>query len=291
MSADAFGVAAPGKAAVYAFVIDTVKGTVGVNGNLMVDGTVAGTAIVANSVTAAQLAVKAVTADKIDVVNLSAISATLGNVSGGAFFGGNYTASYAWPPAGGSGFHLSAGGLLMGNYVGGKYFQVSSDGNMYAPGMRVENGVLTIQQINVIDTSNIVNNAVTKVTSISSDAVAEVRTTESGTETVVLRLVVVAASAAKLNVWTTFELSDVGLGGLYTKNNGYYRLLVDGVELISRDTVVTVGEYATFTALDVVDVAAGSHTVQILAHGDYHSSPSSTMRSRYRRMVCLLSYK
>ena len=176
VSADAFGVAAPGKAAVYAFVIDTVKGTVGVNGNLMVDGTVAGTAIVANSVTAAQLAVKAVTADKIDVVNLSAISATLGNVSGGAFFGGNYTASYAWPTTVGSGFHLSAAGLLLGNHAGGKYFQVSSDGNMYAPGMRCENGVLTIQQLNVIDTPNLVNNSVTKVTSISSDAVAEVRT-------------------------------------------------------------------------------------------------------------------
>lgn len=290
VSAGAFGVAAPGKPAVYAFVIDTAKNTVGLNGTLLVDGTVAATAIVANSITAAQLAIKAVTADKIDVLNLSAISATLGNVSGGAFFGGSHTSGYTWPPSGG-GFHLSAAGLLLGNANANKYFQVDSDGDMYAPGMKIENGVMTISQINVIDTSNIVNNAVTKVTSISSDAVAEVLTTSSGTETEVLSLVVVAASAAKLNIWSTFELSDVGQNSFYTKNKGYYRLLVDGVELISRDTIVPVGEYTSFAALDVVNVAAGSHTVQILAHGDYHHSPLSTMRSRYRRMVCLLSYK
>lgn len=95
--------------------------------------------------------------------NLIANSGTFrGDVKGGQFMTGAYT-GYAWP-AGGMGLggsYLGPSGLLLGNAYDGKYFQVTSSGNMYAPGMKAENGVLTIDQANVINTVNIAGNAVT----------------------------------------------------------------------------------------------------------------------------------
>ena len=41
------------------------------------------------------------------------------------------------------------------------FFQIQSDGNMYAPGMSMVDGVLTIAQLNVIDTGQLFANAVT----------------------------------------------------------------------------------------------------------------------------------
>lgn len=90
-------------------------------------------------------------------------SGTLSAASGsfvGAVNVGSFT-GYAWPSAGQYGAHLSANGLLIGNANNGTYFQVTDLGNVYAPGFKVENGTLTISQLNVIGTGNIVNNAVT----------------------------------------------------------------------------------------------------------------------------------
>ena len=120
--------------------------------------------IVANGVTTEKLAVGAVKANHIDVNSLSAITANLGdvNIGSGALHGGSHTAAYAWPTNGGGGVHVSQNGLLLGNAFSGRYFQVNKDGNMYAPGMSVENGKLTINQIDVIDTSNLITGSVTK---------------------------------------------------------------------------------------------------------------------------------
>jgi hypothetical protein len=62
-----------------------------------------------------------------------------GAVNGGAFTG------YSWPAAGGGniGFHLGPSGLLLGNFNNGKYFQVGSDGNIYAPNFTVIDGAAT----------------------------------------------------------------------------------------------------------------------------------------------------
>lgn len=62
-----------------------------------------------------------------------------GAVNGGAFTG------YAWPAAGGGniGFHLGPSGLLLGNYNNGRYFQVGSDGNIYAPNFNIIDGAAT----------------------------------------------------------------------------------------------------------------------------------------------------
>ncbi|WP_374491572.1 phage tail protein [Brachymonas sp.] len=76
-----------------------------------------------------------VTADKMSVSSLSAISANMGSISGGSMNIGN------------------------GNFI------VDSAGNasmnsLTLPGMRASNGVLTINQLDVINTSNIKSNAV-----------------------------------------------------------------------------------------------------------------------------------
>ena len=98
------------------------------NGNLLVPGTVA--------------------AQALAVDNLAAITAILGNVRAGDLYGttlhggtGYPTSEYHWPGNGGTGFHLSATGLLIGNpYVPGGYFQLSSTGYFEMPGLTVTPG-------------------------------------------------------------------------------------------------------------------------------------------------------
>lgn len=84
----------------------------------------------------------------------------------GALMGGGFT-GYAWPPNGATGFYLGPAGLLLGNPLTGRYFQVAEDGNMYAPGMSIVNGALTINQLNVINTANIAGNAVSQMANAS----------------------------------------------------------------------------------------------------------------------------
>ncbi|MBW3498880.1 hypothetical protein [Janthinobacterium sp. NKUCC08_JDC] len=108
-----------------------VLGTV-LNGNLLVDGSVA--------------------AKALSVDNLAAITAILGNVTAGDLYGttlhggaGYPTNAHGWPAAGnmGSGFHLSANGLYIGNPQNNRYFGVDGDGNVYAPAFSVINSVAT----------------------------------------------------------------------------------------------------------------------------------------------------
>ena len=72
----------------------------------------------------------------------------------GRIMGGSYNA-YAWPSDGGGGFYLGAEGLLLGNANLGRYIQFTADGSMYAPGLSIDNGALTINQANVIKTLNL----------------------------------------------------------------------------------------------------------------------------------------
>jgi hypothetical protein len=67
---------------------------------------------------------------------------------------------YAWPAAGQFGTYLGPSGLLIGNANNNKYLQVTADGNIIAPGFRVTNGVLAIDQANVINTLNLAGNAI-----------------------------------------------------------------------------------------------------------------------------------
>ena len=108
-----------------------VLGTV-LNGNLLVDGSVA--------------------AKALSVDNLAAITAILGNVRAGDLYGttlhggaGYATSAPGWPSPGnlGVGYHLSSDGLYIGNPQNGKYFGVDAAGNMYTPQFSVVNGAAT----------------------------------------------------------------------------------------------------------------------------------------------------
>ena len=94
-----------------------------------------------------------------------AVNATSGSFTGSIkasnFMTGGYW-GYAWPPAGQAGCYLGPEGLLIGNYNNGKYVQFTQDGNMYAPGMSIVNGNLTISQLNCIGTHNILQGALTQ---------------------------------------------------------------------------------------------------------------------------------
>ena len=103
VNADRFGIGAPGKADVFPFTVDTQKNRVGVNGELVVNGkaiidnlnagTIHGDKIAANTLNANRIRAGSVTARELGVDKLSAISADMGNISGGSlnFGGGRFT--------------------------------------------------------------------------------------------------------------------------------------------------------------------------------------------------------
>lgn len=61
----------------------------------------------------------------------------------GAIAGGAHTAAFTWPAAGGTGFHLSANGLRLGNANDARYFQVLANGDVSAPEFSIVNGNAT----------------------------------------------------------------------------------------------------------------------------------------------------
>ncbi|WP_426070245.1 hypothetical protein [Janthinobacterium sp. DSP2-3-3] len=104
-------------------------GTV-LNGNLLVDGSVAA---------------KALAVDRVSAFTANLGSITSGDIYSGVLHGGSgYPHSdYAWPANGGIGYHLSSAGLRMGNYYLGSYLQIDADGEIRAPGLRIANGAAT----------------------------------------------------------------------------------------------------------------------------------------------------
>lgn len=87
--------------------------------------------------------IQSLAADKITAGTIAAaISIMAPMIYGGQINLGNF-AGYAWPASGGTGAHLSASGLLIGNANDGKYFQVQAGGNVYAPGFTIVNGTAT----------------------------------------------------------------------------------------------------------------------------------------------------
>ena len=103
VNADRFGVGAVGKADIFPFTVDTQKNRVGVNGELVVNGkaiidnlnagTIHGDKIAANTLNANRIKAGSVTARELGVDKLSAISADMGNISGGSLNlgGGRFT--------------------------------------------------------------------------------------------------------------------------------------------------------------------------------------------------------
>lgn len=83
----------------------------------------------------------------LKVGRLSAIAIDAGAIKAGDFEGvtlhggsGYAHSTYTWPPNLGTGYHLSAAGMRLGNPLLGKYLQLDADGNIYAPGFSIVNG-------------------------------------------------------------------------------------------------------------------------------------------------------
>ena len=108
-----------------------VLGTV-LNGNLLVDGSIAG---------------KSLSADSLGAIKAKLGTVVAGDISASTIHGGPGYAhsSFDWPPAAnsGGGFHLSEQGLLLGNYKSGRYFIVYANGQMEAPGLVIQDGNAT----------------------------------------------------------------------------------------------------------------------------------------------------
>ncbi|MDN4060346.1 hypothetical protein QPK31_19235 [Massilia sp. YIM B02769] len=69
----------------------------------------------------------------------------------GSVIGGDYT-DIGWPTvAGKTGYALSSNGLLLGNPVDNRYFQIAGNGNVYAPWITSENGTTTIRGVVLIN--------------------------------------------------------------------------------------------------------------------------------------------
>lgn len=86
------------------------------------------------------------------------------DLTDGAIKSSTYS-GFAWPPFGQRGFFLGPGGLLLGNANGGTpgFFEVDEAGNVYAPGMTIINGQMTINGINVLGTFQVRGRSITSV--------------------------------------------------------------------------------------------------------------------------------
>ena len=164
--------------------------------------------IAANSVTATQLSSasietihfngKVVKAANIDVVNLSAVSAVLGNVHTGSIRGGQYE-NWAWPSSG-SGFYLGPEGIRLGREASGNFFEVTAAGAIKAPGFSVAGGVLSITQANVIDTLNIKGQAITAAELLNDDVTTGGEVTKSTSQAITGGLLSIDYLTATLSV-------------------------------------------------------------------------------------------
>lgn len=117
-----------------------------ITGSLIASSTITGGLLVDSTITTAKVA------DTLESTNYDATNGWQINKAGTATFnqlsvrgvinGGAFT-SYDWPTTGSYGYHLGPNGLRMGNLNDGKYFQVTQDGNISAPGLTINNGTAT----------------------------------------------------------------------------------------------------------------------------------------------------
>lgn len=197
-----------------------------IDGNLLVNGTV--------------------TADKVNGRDLKV-------------FSGGHSDAYVWPPAGTSGFHLSGQGLLLGNFNNGKYFQVSSAGDIYAPQFSIVNGVASFQG-EVF--ANKITGDVNKVVAINGDAGGAVAGTGAWITVGTATLPASShpdghAPSAIITVFMVLASGDTGAG--------VARLLIDGAVVANSHSYLN--DIATVTVAGSVAKKTGgtTFTVQVIA--------------------------
>ncbi|MDR2297839.1 MAG: hypothetical protein LBE30_05800 [Comamonas sp.] len=171
---------------------------------------------------------------------------TIGGISinGNGLNSGGYS-GYQWPPAGQSGMHIGPNGILLGNANNGRYIEIQSSGNIYAPGFYIENGnatfygnlsgasgnfsgTLTAQ--NVVTTGNLQLNAATTVVNVSSQTeVADTGSLWGATDV----LGVWAPAADGNSVYTIMFSIDVAMLTVTTAD-ALVVVQADGVTLFSK---------------------------------------------------------
>lgn len=225
----------------------------------LVSGSVTTDKLIANAVTTEKIAAgavktnnldaKAVTAEKIDVTELSALASNLGNVN---ITKGQGADPYGWIRTNGKWWADSSDGTVIArNDNTGETFFDSKAGNnriwmsswndcgIEFPGIRMTSGGLTINQLNVIDTSNIANNAISLYRSLSSNTSVMVR---SNSEYIGLSFV--------LDVPSVLIFSSMsGRTGL--QGGGGYEWRVDGIPIQGQ--------------IKMMSLAAGGHRVSCVS--------------------------
>ncbi|BDR08252.1 DUF1983 domain-containing protein [Comamonas thiooxydans] len=171
-------------------------------------------------------------------------------LNSGGFWG------YVWPPAGQSGFHIGPNGILLGNANNGRYVEIQSSGNIYAPGLRIENGnatfsgnlsgasgsfsgILTAQK--VVTTDNLKTNAATIALGTTSTALIPY----IGTATEILGLWVPDADGEAMYMVNWVVLAEAREGA------GRIDLQVDGVTQISIDPYRPSAGYVTCSFINM----------------------------------------
>lgn len=224
-------------------VLGTVNGVValGLDGNLIVDG----------SIITRMLGAKQVTADKINGTNLEVVNGKFsGQVNVGAFTG------YNWPPAGQGGVHLSAAGILAGNYNGGgKYFQLASGDGTGGDAAIYTNIPAYLEDLQVA-TLKIADDAVTvpvAAAGAGSATTAAINVGSSGK-------VCIIATAACIKYTSTSTM--------IIRRNGSQIGPTFVIQLSLMDTET--GAYAGTRTVEIIDIPGGSayYSVEVDASAD-----------------------
>lgn len=153
--------------------------------------------------------------------------------------GGGYT-RYDWPTSGQNGFYLGPEGFALGNYNNNNYFWVEANGNIRTPGFSVINGVMSVNQINVIKTANILGRSATSVDSINGVDNASVEVFLSGVSGEVYDVVLLATAQQP--------------------KSGFFRLRDNG-----DDVIVGLGEGLTSISWCLTGAANSTHIYQTIA--------------------------
>lgn len=162
----------------------------------------------------------------------------VGEVMGGAYTG------YAWPPAGQTGFYLGPQGFAIGNQNNSNYFWVEANGNIRTPGFSVINGVMTVNQIDVIETANIKRNQVT----------VPVGATAYGLQ---CSTYITVSTACK--IFVTYTANLIAIDG--SACGMYIHASCDGVSGPQTAISLHNGYSGAATAVAIFDVSPGTHQV------------------------------
>lgn len=178
----------------------------------------------------------------------------VGNVVAGQFLTGSFVDAN-WPAAGLTGSYMGPAGIKLGNFNDGKYIQIDPDGSIYTPGFNVINGVMTIQQANVINTLNVAGEAI-QVIRVASGAGGVLPA--SGTASVVSQNIAMVAGSSGVLATMSINMSGNGANA-----NVDVTLLRNGSVVRTQGVSVQNGYVGTFTIPAFDNPGNGTHTYSL----------------------------